>query len=658
MQKENMKNILIGLCLVTNITFAVDSELFLVSNGNTEHIEIVKKALDSRNITYTQISTLTDTDNQKLYIIFDLFKLALEDLPQFYIAYQSLDLTKNSLTSDYFKKLSNSVAIWDYSFENINFYSSRIPNYYYFPNDYEFAATVILPCQLPLSTLDEYKKILAYSNSVNGDISSHLPALFCHTIMQQPKLIIEAGVRGGESTKSFLSALKFYDVAKLIGLDIECSCAASYPNNSNTHFICMNDLDFSNYYQNNFVQNSTIDIVFIDTSHLYQHTLQELKIFEPLLSENGTMIFHDSNVTPINNTGYARINGTYGSAAGNTRGVTQAIKEHFNIAFDENKYCDFVIKNEDNLWQMIHYPYCNGLTILKKIQKRSSCRNILVFGGKTGWIGQKIATILYDLGYNPICAESRLEDRESIINEISKTQPIAIINAAGIIGKPNVDWCESHKQETLRVNVIGTLNLADIAYIHGIHLTNISTGCIYEYDERHPIGSGIGFTEDEDPNFDGSFYSKTKIILEKLILEYPNVLNLRIKMPVSQELDKGFIGKIRTYKKLINVPNSLCVLEDLLPIAVDMTLKGVKGNYNFVNPGTMSHNEIMDLYKQYVDKNHTYENFTIEEQSKILKARRANAELSPAKLLKEYPNIPLIRESLTQIFKLAKSDSH
>lgn len=281
----------------------------------------------------------------------------------------------------------------------------------------------------------------------------------------------------------------------------------------------------------------------------------------------------------------------------------------------------------------------------------SSKKTILVFGGKTGWIGQKIVKIIEKNGDIPICGESRLENREAIIQEIKTIKPDFIINAAGITGKPNVDWCEDHKEETIRTNVIGTLNLADIAFLFNLHLTNISTGCIYEYDEKHPMGSGIGFTEDEEPNFDGSFYSKTKIFLEKLLLVYPNVLNLRVKMPVSKELDKGFVGKISKYKKLINIPNSLCVLEDLLPIAVDMTLKGITGNYNFVNPGAISHNDVMDLYKHYVDPNHSYKNFTLEEQSKILKVRRANAELSSAKLLKLYPHIPNIKESLTKIFE-------
>lgn len=287
--------------------------------------------------------------------------------------------------------------------------------------------------------------------------------------------------------------------------------------------------------------------------------------------------------------------------------------------------------------------YCGHVT--------TEVKNILVFGGKTGWIGQKIVQILKDLGHNPICAESRLENRQDIINEILKTAPHCIINTAGITGKPNVDWCEDHKQETMRTNVIGTLNLADVAYLHNIHLTNISTGCIYEYDNKHQIGSGVGFTEEDEPNFKGSFYSRTKIHLEKLILEYPNVLNLRVKMPISAELDKGFIGKIVNYKKIINIPNSLCNLEDLLPVAVDMTLRGLKGNYNFVNPGALSHNEVLELYKHYINPHLTYENFTVEEQNKILKAGRANAELSPAKLLQQYPEIPSIKDSLIKIFK-------
>lgn len=281
---------------------------------------------------------------------------------------------------------------------------------------------------------------------------------------------------------------------------------------------------------------------------------------------------------------------------------------------------------------------------------------VLIFG-RYGWIGSKIADILTAGGHDVICANSRLENRGQIIDEIDKCQPNYIINAAGIIGNPNVDWCEDNKEATIRTNVLGTINLVDIAFLKGMHLTNITTGCIYEYDSDHFIGSGVGFTEEEVPNFDGSFYSRTKIQMEKLILEYPNVLNLRIKMPISLELDRGFVGKIIRYKKLINVPNSVTILEDLLPIAVDMTLKRIKGNFNLVNPGTVSHNQVMDLYKKYIDPICEWENFTIEEQNKILKARRANAELSAAKLLKLYPTIPRAIDSLKKLMKMITKEN-
>lgn len=39
-------------------------------------------------------------------------------------------------------------------------------------------------------------------------------------------------------------------------------------------------------------------------------------------------------------------------------------------------------------------------------------------------------------------------------------KPTHVLNAAGVTGRPNVDWCESNKETTLRCNVVGALNLA------------------------------------------------------------------------------------------------------------------------------------------------------------------------------------------------------
>ncbi len=285
-------------------------------------------------------------------------------------------------------------------------------------------------------------------------------------------------------------------------------------------------------------------------------------------------------------------------------------------------------------------------------------KKVLVFGGKTGWIGQKIVALLKEQNQTVFVASSRLENRDDLKKEIEEINPDYIINCAGVTGKPNVDWCETHQLETLRTNVIGVLNLLDVAALQNIHVTNFSTGCIFEYDEAHPMGSGIGFKEEDKPNFDGSFYSKTKGFLEGLVLCYPNVLNLRVRMPITSDFHpKNFITKISHYEKVINIANSMTILDDLLPIAIDMTFKELKGNFNFVNPGTLSHNEILDLYKLYIDPKFTYKNFTVEEQDKILKSKRSNNELSTEKLLKYYPNVPHVKESIHEVFKRMKGSN-
>ena len=95
-------------------------------------------------------------------------------------------------------------------------------------------------------------------------------------------------------------------------------------------------------------------------------------------------------------------------------------------------------------------------------------------------------------------------------------KPTHVLNAAGVTGRPNVDWCEDNKQETIRANVVGVLNVADLCAARGIHHLLYATGCIFEYDEKHVIG-GQGFTEEDAANFHASFYSHTKAMVEELL---------------------------------------------------------------------------------------------------------------------------------------------
>lgn len=77
--------------------------------------------------------------------------------------------------------------------------------------------------------------------------------------------------------------------------------------------------------------------------------------------------------------------------------------------------------------------------------------------------------------------------------------------------------------------------------------------------------------------------------------------------------------------------------------------------YNFTNPGVISHNQILELYKKYINPQFTWKNFSLEEQAKILAAGRSNNELDSSKLVEACKQlgivIPPIQESIIGVFE-------
>ena len=94
-------------------------------------------------------------------------------------------------------------------------------------------------------------------------------------------------------------------------------------------------------------------------------------------------------------------------------------------------------------------------------------------------------------------------------------------------------------------------------------------------------------------------------------------------LQISNDLIKNSLNNdlrldITNYEKICSVPNSMSVLPELLPYVLKMMEQKTTGTINLTNPGLISHNEILDMYKEIVDPDFTYQNFTMEEQRKIL----------------------------------------
>ena len=131
-----------------------------------------------------------------------------------------------------------------------------------------------------------------------------------------------------------------------------------------------------------------------------------------------------------------------------------------------------------------------------------------------------------------------------------------------------------------------------------------------------------------------------------------NVLNLRIRMPiVEDECTRNFITKIINYKKICSVANSMSVLPELLPIVLKMMNANMVGTVNLTNPGVISHNEILEMYKEYIDPSFKWTNFSIKEQRQILACDRSNNLLDTSRLESFAPYVRSIKDAVRETIK-------
>ena len=283
---------------------------------------------------------------------------------------------------------------------------------------------------------------------------------------------------------------------------------------------------------------------------------------------------------------------------------------------------------------------------------------ILIYGHK-GWIGQQIIqylnTIYTQYQFKYICGGARVNNVKEVEDEIKSIYPTHVISLIGRThgdGIQTIDYLENHLYENVRDNLFGPMVLSMLSKKYDYHLSYLGTGCIFEYENLDDILNGEKdyklFNEEDTPNFSGSSYSIVKGFTDEL-MHLTNTLNIRIRMPITSKANqRNFITKITSYEKICSIPNSMTVLDELIPIMMDMIFKKHIGTINMVNPGVISHNEILEMYKEIVDPNFTWHNFTIEEQDEILKSKRSNNHLDTKKLQELYPTVKNIHESVRE----------
>ncbi len=203
-----------------------------------------------------------------------------------------------------------------------------------------------------------------------------------------------------------------------------------------------------------------------------------------------------------------------------------------------------------------------------------------------------------------------ITDRDALLAVVREHRPDAIINAAAKTGTPNVDWCESHHVETYRANVIGALNCAEAAADVGAYLLHMASGCVYY--GRCPFRDD-GWHEEDTAN-PYAFYTASKYAADVMLSRLENVGIARLRMPLDDRPHaRNLITKLANYKEVVDVENSVTVVEDLVHVTRELVAKHATGIFHVVNPGVMRHRDLLELYRELVDPTSTCKLITAEE---------------------------------------------
>jgi dTDP-4-dehydrorhamnose reductase len=225
--------------------------------------------------------------------------------------------------------------------------------------------------------------------------------------------------------------------------------------------------------------------------------------------------------------------------------------------------------------------------------------NILILGN--GYLGNRAKQLWRD---EAILITDRITSAEQVVKLIDQYQPDAVFNAAGVTGKPNVDWCETHQVETIKGNTVLPIMIAEACQQTETYLLHLGTGCIFYGASPHADGV---WNEDDFAN-PVAVYSRAKYAADLALSTLPNVGIARLRMPIDDHpCQANLIDKITSYPNVVDVENSVTVVPDLLAACYQLMEKRGEGIFHCTNPGTIRHKDIIALYNELVDPTHTNE---------------------------------------------------
>jgi len=287
--------------------------------------------------------------------------------------------------------------------------------------------------------------------------------------------------------------------------------------------------------------------------------------------------------------------------------------------------------------------------------------------GASGYVGQAFSAQLRRRRWSFIPLTRRAIDYTSfdiLFDYVRKMRPEFIINAAGYAPNPNVDVCESEREEALCANALLPQTVARACLMTNTTWGHVSSGSIYtgakvadrgrmriERDLNQPEMRELfaehpeqiyGFTEWDEPNFSFrhapcNFYSGTKALAEEAIRGVGQSYIWRPRMMFNEfDEPRNLLSKLQHYDRVYDNVNSISHLDEFVRACLELWERQAPfGIYNVVNPGAIATQRIMEMIQKILKPVRHFEFWENDGEFYRCQAKvpRSNCILDASKLL-------------------------
>lgn len=278
-----------------------------------------------------------------------------------------------------------------------------------------------------------------------------------------------------------------------------------------------------------------------------------------------------------------------------------------------------------------------------------SKEKVLIFGN--GFVASLLAES-GDPRFDVAISEANVLDEAALRAAFDAHRPEIVVNTAA---KTNIDWCESHRDITFQVNVLGSDNVAKLCGERGAYLVQFSSGCLQESRDPNDM------KRENDAINPLCFYAWTKAWAEHLISDRCardglRALFIRPRLLMSSRLSsRNSILKLLTYSRFVDVAQSATIAEDMVSALWELVAQRAVGAYNVANPGLISPWEIAGMLQETIAPDLAPIKIPVDDLNAFTRVRRIRTVLSTDRLRARDIQLPEIKEGLRNVLLSLKT---